>query len=87
MLQKDKRKKTKIIQNDEGEDVEVTDDEAVSSCLLIALVTQFFGNQIQLPTIGVGSELVPERWSQREIGEQDRKGMQLNALLHFRVRS
>ena len=39
MLQKDKRKKTKIIQNDEGEDVEVTDDEAVSCCLLRALVT------------------------------------------------
>ena len=34
MLQKDKRKKTKIIQNDEGEDVEVTDDEAVSCCLM-----------------------------------------------------
>ncbi len=36
MLMKDKRRKTKIIQNDEGEDVEVTDDEAVSSfiCLL-----------------------------------------------------
>lgn len=30
MLQKGKKKKTKIIQNDEGEDIEVTDEEAVS---------------------------------------------------------
>jgi len=37
MLQKDKRKKTKIIQNDEGEDVEVTDDEAVSWNLTLTL--------------------------------------------------
>ena len=30
MLRKDKKKKTKTVVNDEGEEVEVTDDEAVS---------------------------------------------------------
>ncbi len=30
MLRKERKKKTKTITNDEGEDVEVTDDDAVS---------------------------------------------------------
>ena len=33
MLRKEKKKKTKTITNDEGEDVEVTDDDAVSFLL------------------------------------------------------
>ena len=44
MLRKEKKKKTKTITNDEGEDVEVTDDDAVSNHLILGTISKTSNN-------------------------------------------